>query len=280
MCPNGFLRLDDRCLPISSKTLNGGYYVQLLLTPTTDKLLPLSYLKNLSNEQIKEPAKWFEVQGAPLDHFEICVKKADIGKTAYVEGLIVMVGKMKYPFVLGEEIKSIQDAIIKPWAITLNDKVFHFSVKLYRYARFRPLALLERHNILDYLNRVKEEDTRYVETTEEEMYEQMTVRDEFPSQGQSFILKKTNFCNRVRLTRSEWIAGFQEISLNTSKEVFDNNKTLGDSEFDIFLNEQGEPTVEICVEDFNPDYQEQQARATAAKLFSSVLHVFMLGLFM
>ena len=179
---------------------------------------------------------------APLDHFEICVKKADIGKTAYVEDLIVMVGKMKYPFVLGEEIKSIQDAIIKPWAITLNDKVFHFSVKLYRYARFRPLALLERHNILDYLNRVKAEDTRYVETTEEEMYEQMTVRDKFPSQGESFILKKTNFCNRVCLTRSEWIAGFQEISLNTSKEVFDSNKTLGDSEFDIFLNEQGEPT--------------------------------------
>ena len=33
---------------------------------------------------------------------------------------------------------------------------------------------------------------------------------------------------------------------------------LGDSEFDIFTDENGRPTVEICVEDFNPSYKLQQ----------------------
>ena len=33
---------------------------------------------------------------------------------------------------------------------------------------------------------------------------------------------------------------------------------LGDSEFDIFTDENGRPTVEICVEDFNPIYKLQQ----------------------
>ena len=32
---------------------------------------------------------------------------------------------------------------------------------------------------------------------------------------------------------------------------------LGDSEFDIFTDDDGRPTVEICLDDFNPNYEIQ-----------------------
>ena len=32
---------------------------------------------------------------------------------------------------------------------------------------------------------------------------------------------------------------------------------LGDSEFDIFTDDDGRPTVEICLDDFNPNYETQ-----------------------
>ena len=94
---------------------------------------------------------------------------------------------------------------------------------------------------LNILNYVKGEDLTVEDTTLQETYETYILST---LGGDPFLIKKTNFCNRVRLTRSEWIAGFQEIRLE---------KMLGDSEFDLFLDNLGEQTVEICIEDFNPE---------------------------
>ena len=240
------------------------YYVQLQLTPTSDGLLPRSYLNDLTDEQREDHVAWFDAQGAPTDVFDMYSKVVSIENTEYVEELVVRVGKKKYPLSLSRETKTIQNAIDKPWAIRLKGKVFQFSVKFYRYTWFVPTFVgTQRENVLNHLGG---EALLYEDAAPEEWYEQVALS--IPS-GDLLSLKKTNFCNRVRLTRLEWIAGFQEIRLNTSREVFDSKKLLGDSEFDIFLDDLGEPTVDICVDDFNPDYQEHQASRNKASQFSS-----------
>ena len=253
-------------------SLNDGYNVQLLLTPTSDELLPLSYLETLTAEQKQEPTTWFKSQGAPLDHFEVVVKNVTIEKTLYVENLIVRLGKIKNPVSLSKEIKLLKEAMKKSWVIALNGTVFEFTVRFYRYAWFLPLMSWGRTDVLmDLTNNKTTESVRYVQS--EEAYGEIGLMGTIPATT-LFTIKKTNFCNRVRLVRSEWIAGFQEIRLNTSEAVLDSNKTLGDSEFDIFLGDQGEPTVEICVDDFNPEYQKQIATGTATFLLASWLMVF------
>ena len=231
--------------------------MQLQLTPSSDKLLPLSYLKDLSDEQRNEPESWFDTQGAPLDYFVVHFKEEE-----FVEELVVKVGKNKYPFSLNREIKTIQNAITKPWTISLKGEVFQFSVKFYRYAWYIPNP---QQASIDHVLKHLNGDTFLYGDAPKDRYVPEVLS--MPN-GKPVVLKKTNFCNRVRLIRSEWIAGFGEIRLNTSKEVFDSETFLGDSEFDIFLDEMGVPTVEICVEDFNPDYQEQQTGRTIDAMLS------------
>ena len=268
LCPNGFTGSGESCRPLLSKLLSDLFYVQLQLTPTSsDTLLPLSYLRDLADDQREEPRMWFDAQGAPLDYFEVYSKEININNTEYVEELVVRVGRNRYPLSLSKETKTIQTAIRRPWAITLKGEVFQFFVKPYRYASYVPTRYAySKEHVLNYLI-LSKETLSFENTSPEDFFINEMIYTGF---GEPFVLKKTNFCNRVRLTSSEWIAGFQEIRLNTSKEVFDRIKLLGDSEFDIFLDEKGEPTVEICVEDFNPDYEEQEpGRNTAIVLLSS-----------
>ena len=261
-------------MPLLLNSLNDGYNVKLLLTPISDELLPLSYLETLTTEQKREPTSWFESQGAPVDYFDVVVKKVSIENTLHVENLIVRLGKNKHPIKLGKEIKLLQETMKRPWAIALNGTVFEFTVRFYRYAWFLPLKNWQRTNVLMDLTHNKTSAGIYV--NEKEAYDEVSITDRTRAVTKPFTLKKTNFCNRVRLDRSEWIEGFQEIRLNTSEAVFDSNKTLGDSEFDIFLDEHGEPTVEICVDDFNPEYQEQIGTGTATFLLTSWLKMFIL----
>ena len=268
LCPNGFAGSGESCQPLLTNSLDDLFFVQLQLTPTSsDTLLPLSHLRDLTDDQRENPRTWFDAQGAPLDYFDVYTKEININNTEYAETLVVRVGKKKYPLSLSKEIKAIQTAIRKPWAITLKGQVFQFLIKFYRYAWYVPIRYeTSMDHVLNHL----------ILSGKTLLFEDISPDDYFVHEisytgvGDPFVLKKTNFCNRVRLTSSEWIAGFQEIRLNTSKEVFDSNKLLGDSEFDIFLDENGEPTVEICVEDFNPDYEEHEpAKNTATVLLSS-----------
>ena len=267
LCPNGFVGPEGRCRSILTKLLNDLYYVQLHLTPISDTYLTRFVLGDLTDEQRETPEMWFDAQGAPLDFFEMYSKWVDINNAEYVKSLVIRVGRKKYPLNLDKEIQSIQKALEKPWVITLKGLVFQFSVKFDRYAWYVPTQNAKiKSNVLNHIT-LSGDALALERATPEEFY-----KDEFlyTGPGDPFTLKKTHFCNRVRLTRSEWIAGFQEIRLNTSQEIFDSNKRLGDSEFDIFLDETGKPTVEICMEDFNPNHQEQDVMAhgnTASMLY-------------
>lgn len=234
--------------------------MQLQLTPSSDQLPPRSYLDDLTDEERKEPGTWLDAKGAPLDTFGLYSKTVNINDTEYAEELVVKIGKEEYPLNLSRAIQNIQTAIAEPWTLRLKGKVFQYFVQFYRYAEYVPSTQTrQKENVLNHLT-LSGEALSYEYSSPDEFYDNDVIaRTKAP-----YPLKKTNFCKRVRLKRSEWMAGFNEILLNTSKEVFGSDKRLGDSEFDLFLDEMGEPTVEICVEDFNPDYQEQQATAASS----------------
>ena len=255
--------------------MNDGYYIQIQLTPVSG-LLPTSYIKGLSNEQIIDPVTWFDTNGGQLDCFALFYRETADENGTFVKDFVARVGKTINPIRLKRDIKAVQNAISKqPWAIRLNGVGFQFSVSIYRYESFMPLLSKKRYDVLDYVKGVRTRE----ENATEELYETVIP---VATRAIRFGFKKTHFCNRVRLARSEWIAGFQEIRLNTSKEVFDNKKMLGDSEFDVFLDDLGEPTVEICVEDFNPDYSEQQTRENNSSLLCSglIVHMLMIAVIM
>ena len=59
---------------------------------------------------------------------------------------------------------------------------------------------------------------------------------------------------------------------------------LGDSEFDIFTDDDGRPTVEICLDDFNPDHETQlgvgsEAGSGVVSTGSANSHLFVIVLF-
>ena len=223
----------EKCQSISSKLLNDMYVVQLQLTPISDRHIPGSYLGDLSEERRREPGTWFDPQGAPIDYFTMYVKEVNIENTSYVEEFVVRIGKKKNQLTLDKKTKLLQNAMVKPWAIRFKGDIFQFSVRFYRYAWYVPTSQWAfRAHVLNFL---KDKAATYEETPQEERYETVA----WSILSDSFILKKMNFCNRVRLLMSEWIVGFQEIRLNTSKEVFDSEKMLGDLEFDLFLDELG-----------------------------------------
>ena len=246
-------------MPLLLNTLNDGYEIQLLLTPSTE-LLPFSYLETLTYRQRHVPTTWFKTEGVPLKNFILRVKKVTVETTVFVESLIIWLGVDKG---LNNEFQLLEGAMKEPWTITLNNTRFEFIVSFYRYAFFVPMMGSWWENVLKEITPNSQRGDWFKRVKPEEAYELVVMKSTSTVGGKLFTLKKTNFCNRVRLSRSEWIAGFQEIRLNISGGVMDSNTTLGDSEFDIFLDDQGEPTVEICVEDFHPDYDEQMVTKTS-----------------
>ena len=62
----------------------------------------------------------------------------------------------------------------------------------------------------------------------------------------------------MKYFRSEWKAGFQEIRVNISSDVPGGEAVLGDSEFDLYTDDNRRPMIEICVENFNPKNLSQR----------------------
>lgn len=244
--------------------MNDLYFVQLQLTPIGGDYIPFAYLKDLSDEQKKMPYTWFDSHGAPLQYFEIMMNK-----TAYVEKLVVRVGRSVFPLNMEKEVDVIKKAMSKSWTIRLQGDSFSFSVQFDDYAHFTRQQ--KRHDIIDYIKGVC---IAYEEQMLEKYY-MVVVNIPDSMSANAVVLKKTNFCERVRLVRSEWIGGFQQIRLNISAY---NQQVLGDSAFDIYLDEFGQPTVEICVEDFNPNYRKVYVSSAGRWIFSGNKFMILFGL--
>ena len=239
------------CKPISASWLNDQYFVQLEMTPAMIELLPMSYLDSLSVEERKQPNIWFDAKGAPLDFFILFVETSK--NNSFVKKLIVRIGRSRYPLNVAEETNSIRKAISQEWEININGKTFKFSVQFDKYASFVYDGVQRKFDVSEFVTNDKTV----------RMGKAVKRVNAFSSKTNNklatLILRKTNFCDRVRLLATEWTGGFQEIRLDSSIAREGAEKVLGDSEFDMFLNDHGKVEVDICVEDFNQDYKMHKA---------------------
>ena len=262
MCPDGFVNVARRCQFITTTLLTNNYYIQLQLTPLTDQLLNLSYIEGLSDDQKRNPKTWLDTNGTQLDLFEVAYKKMKVENETFVKDFVVRVGRATGKLRVDREFKAIRDAISRPWTVRLNGEIFQFSVNFYRYQFYIQWSWNTRYDVEDKVKGV----FTLEENKGEEPYQ--TVMSDTPKES-SFMFKKTNFCSRVRLARSEWISGFQEIRLNISQENLDSGNMLGDSVFDIYLDDLGEPTVDICVEDFNQPARSKSKASSQGRVHST-----------
>ena len=220
------------------------------MTPATDDKLPMSYLYELvtNKNDYYHPEVWFNSRGVPLDYFTLYAEPVNDTNTSFVRTLIVSVGKDNHPVKVDKVIKLIEKAIGQLWEITLHRKVYSFSVKIDKFVHFVHDGSLTKHDTVEAM-----ENQNYIyETPTKSIYHRIIHQFPRPPKTPRLILKKTNFCERVHLIRSEWIGLFQEIRLNLT--VSGNETVLGDSEFNIYLDDHGQAAVDICVEDFNPLY--------------------------
>ena len=114
---------------------------------------------------------------------------------------------------MAAETKTIRNAVSKHWTIRLKGREFSFTVKFYRYASFVENGMLPRSDFLSFYLGYEPIHEDSPPPKVYEMFETEVQDDVY------HVLKKTHFCDRVRLSRSEWLGGFQEIRLNLSSEV-------------------------------------------------------------
>ena len=277
-------------MPLSTNWLKSSYFVQVILSPVDSKLLPWSYLTDLTDKERLSPETWVDTNFTPLSHLIMYGKRVSICGESYVDEFLVQVGRQISQLNLAEETNTIRTAMQKNWTIKLNEVVFSFEAKFYRYASF----IEDGSPRYDLMSSISSDSNVYEERPPPKVYEYLSIN--FRSTTASrIVLKKTHFCERVRLHRIEWLGGFQEIRLSITPEhpgvasidgsvssdvssdktlsneesVFNNKSTsstelvseggtvLGDSEFDIYVDNTGAPIIEICVEAFNPNYGAQ-----------------------
>ena len=278
-------------MPLSTNWLKSSYFVQVILTPVDSKLLPWSYLTDLTDEERLSPQTWVDTNFTPLSHLIMYGKRVSINGESYVDEILVKVGRQISQLNLAEETNTIRTAMQKNWTIKLNEVVFSFEAKFYRYASF----IEDGSPRYDLMSSISSDSKVYEERPPPKVYDYLSIN--FRSTTASpIVLQKTHFCERVRLHKIEWLGGFQEVRLNITPEhpgvasidrsvfsdvsideplsneesVFNNKSTsstglvseggavLGDSEFDIYVDNMGAAIIEICVEAFNPNYGAQE----------------------
>ena len=218
MCPNGFYRVKQRCMPISTQWLASTYFVQLILTPVDSgvpNMLPWSYITSLSPEERSSPEIWLSSHIAPLYHFQIYGRREEKSNVSYVKDLLVRVGRKRSPLNVAIETTVIRDALNQPWMIKLKGKEFTYDAEFYRYANFIPNGLLLGTNIFIDHNR-SISDVEEQEGPPPAVYEELDLSyTDIPDT----VLKKTHFCERVRLLQSEWSGRLQDLYLNLGTEI-------------------------------------------------------------
>ena len=188
------------CVPISTRWLVGSYFIQLILSPVGTILLPWSYLTDLSIEQKRSPETWFTSHITPLYHFQVYGKRVVINNETYVGELLVRVGRQTYPLNVAKETVTIQNATRKNWTITLKGSNFSFTVTFDRYASFIPNGHSRRYDLTGYYTLMREDIIE--ENPIPKVYELIQILDKFNYIHHTVnVLKKTNFCERVRLFR-------------------------------------------------------------------------------
>ena len=217
MCPNGYFRDKEGCTLLSSQWQTSLYFIQLTLTPveTTD---PLTLLVLVGNETaFLPPEMWLESHIKPLDYFSMYFSMFEGPQGEdYVEKILVRVGRRLSPLDIATETKMLRDAMGKTWTLDLKGRSFSYKVDFDKYANFVADDNARRYDIVHFLSK----NIIYEGSYPARMYE-LIVERKVPD----VVLKKTHFCDRVRLSRSEWEGGFQTIRV-----FLDSQESRGEQE--------------------------------------------------
>ena len=213
MCPNGYFRDKEGCTLLSSQWQTSLYFIQLVMTPveTTETMTLLVLVGN--ETAFLPPEMWFKSHIKPLDYFSLYVEPQGEG---YIEKILVRVGRRLSPLDIATETQMLRDAMGKTWTIDLKGRSFSYKVDFDKYANFVADGNVRRYDIVHSLSK----NIIYEGPYPARMYE-LIVDGKTPD----VVLKKTHFCDRVRLSRSEWEGGFQTIRV-----FLDSQESRGEQE--------------------------------------------------
>ena len=243
---------------MSSTKTRLAYLIQFQMTPTTNKLLPMSYLHEVYADEtrLKKAKTWFKCGGIPLEYMNLFAETINVNNEVFARKLIVRIGKMNSPIIMDTVLKTIKIAISQEWELSFYGQVYRFSVNIDKFKYFVFDGTLGRYNEVEVIE--KQTYTYSPDAINNKIYEPIGVYwlDNKKMQP-SVAMTKMNFCEKVHLERSEWVGLWQEIRLNLTGSG--DEKVLGDSEYNMYADDQGRATVDICVEDFDPLYDSYTA---------------------
>ena len=254
--------MDGECVPLSSEETELAYLIQFEMTPTTDNLIPMAHLHEVfaDGARLSKADTWFNSRGVSLEFLSFFAQPVNINNMVFAKGLIVRIGQLKSTIIVDEVLKTIKDALGKEWELSLYGQVYRFSVNIDKFRefvfdgshpRYSEVELIERQALRLNPNGV---DVKMYEPIGQFYLHQQILP--------SIFLTKMNFCEKVHLERSEWIGLWQEIRLNLTGSG--DGMVLGDSEYNMYADDQGKATVDICVEDFDPLYHSYIANSAPA----------------
>ena len=237
LCPNGAIKTPEGCQQFTINWDNARYILPVLLTPL-NKGIPLQQFANLRGKQNQNYKKIFKSNGIPLDTFKLYINATEKGNVSFVETLHLILGDKHVSDKMKEVLDLIRSAFSKTWKIRLDelyvfDATFGKSLHLYG---------------IEYEAYIHNKPNASSKT------QQLVYFKEFQRTYKSGLnLNKLYFCKQIELLPGAWIKLDRgEVQLNLTEG---NGTILGDAEY-IYTGDNLE-RMRICVDDFNPDYNEE-----------------------
>ena len=254
--------MDGECVPLSSEESELAYLIQFAMTPTTDNLIPMAHLHEVFADEarLSKAGTWFDSRGVSLEFLSFFAQPVNVNNMVFAKGLIVRIGQLTSTIIVDEVLKTIKNALGKEWELSLYGQVYRFSVNIDKFREFVFDGSHPRYSEVELIER--QALTLNPNGVDVKMYEPIGQFYLHQQILPSIFLTKMNFCEKVHLERSEWIGLWQEIRLNLADS--DDGKVLGDSEYNMYADDQGKATVDICVEDFDPLYYSYIANSAPA----------------
>ena len=261
LCPNGHIRTPDGCSLFATTWYKSGFLLHVLLTPSSDVLLPKATFDALPENKKRKFNKWLDVKGIPVNSIQLFAELVSKQNISYVRRLNILLGFYKFPIEAQEILKIVESALAKQWSINIDKETYIYNVALDKYLNFIEEGTQQRRTILHPSG-----NKSSVEKTMRKTYVAVYLNFKMIS----FFITKMYFCQQVDLFPGEWIVDFQGLRLNLTR--LGDEKFLGDGEFNYRMTQDKEWKIQICVDDFkNPRYTtNSSAEIIASSLFMTL----------
>ena len=257
ICPNGHIRTPDGCRLFATTWYKSGFLLHVLLTPSSDVLLPKAAFDALPEPKKRKFNKWLDVKEIPVNSIKLCAELVSKQNISYMRRLNILLGFQKFPIEAQEILKIVESALAKQWSINIDKETYNYNVALDKYLNFIDDGTKQRRTIL-HPSGIKSSVEKTMRKTYVAVYKNIKMI--------SFYITKMYFCKQVDLFPGEWIVDFQGLRLNLTG--LGDEKFLGDGEFNYRMTQDKQWKIQICVDDFkNPRHT---TNSPAEKIVSSL----------